>query len=289
VNFGAVEQAMDAAVARGVFPGVVVLVNVGGRIVFLRAAGRRTLEDTDSSPMREDTIFDVASLTKPLATATAMMLSVRDRRIGLDDRVTRFFHNFGVHGKTHVTFRHLLAQTSGLPGWRPYYRDIVKIEREGRINFTASRPEVGFHTKLPVALGVGQSQRYVLRVIDGFAQADEDTVIAAVVDTTPPEVFCNAPTTMPPPNKPISFIATANDVCTTAVVPQLVSFECFKFDSKGKKLDKTKACKVALAGSKITISPPQGVGNHIAWTARAVDGSGNVGIEECEIEVVQQH
>jgi CubicO group peptidase (beta-lactamase class C family) len=38
-----------------------------------------------------------------------------------------------------VTFRHLLAQTSGLPGWRPYYRDIVKIEREGRINFTASR------------------------------------------------------------------------------------------------------------------------------------------------------
>jgi hypothetical protein len=161
----------------------------------------------------------------------------------------------------------------------------VRSWREG----TRVGPEVGFHTKLPVVLGVGQSQRYVLRVIDGFAQADEDTVIAAVVDTTPPEVFCNAPTTMPPPNKPISFIATANDVCTTAVVPQLVSFECFKFDSKGKKLDKTKACKVALAGSKITISPPQGVGNHIAWTARAVDGSGNVGIEECEIEVVQQH
>jgi CubicO group peptidase (beta-lactamase class C family) len=130
---------MDDAVARRVFPGAVVLVNVGGRVVFLRAAGRRTLDDSDQSPMREDTIFDVASLTKPLATATAMMLSVRDRRIGLDDRVTRFFHNFGVHGKTHVTFRHLLAQTSGLPGWRPYYRDIVKIEREGRINFTASR------------------------------------------------------------------------------------------------------------------------------------------------------
>ena len=139
MNFDAVEHAMDAAVTRGVFPGVVVLVNVGGRVVFSRAAGRRTLEEGDGSPMREDTIFDVASLTKPLATTTAMMLCVRDRRIGLDDRVTRFFHNFGVHGKTHVTFRHLLAQTSGLPGWRPYYRDIVKIEREGRINFTASR------------------------------------------------------------------------------------------------------------------------------------------------------
>jgi len=112
---------------------------MAGRIVFLRAAGRRSVEEGDTSPMREDTIFDVASLTKPLATATAMMVGVRDRRIGLDDRVTRFFHNFGVHGKTHVTFRHLLAHTSGLPGWRPYHRDIVKIEREGRINFTASR------------------------------------------------------------------------------------------------------------------------------------------------------
>jgi CubicO group peptidase (beta-lactamase class C family) len=139
VSWDAVEQAMDAAVARGVFPGVVVLVNAGGRIAFLRAAGRRTVEAGDTSAMREDTIFDVASLTKPLAAATAMMVCVRDRRIGLDDRVTRFFHNFGVHGKTHVTFRHLLAHTSGLPGWRPYHRDIVKIEREGRINFTASR------------------------------------------------------------------------------------------------------------------------------------------------------
>ena len=139
MSWDAVEQAMDAAVARGVFPGVVVLVNAGGRVAFLRAAGRRSLEEGDGSPMREDTIFDVASLTKPLATATAMMVCVRERRIGLEDRVTRFFHNFGVHGKTHVTFRHLLAHTSGLPGWRPYCRDIVKIEREGRINFTASR------------------------------------------------------------------------------------------------------------------------------------------------------
>jgi CubicO group peptidase (beta-lactamase class C family) len=139
MSWDAVEQAMDAAVARGVFPGVVVLVNAGGRVAFLRAAGRRSLEEGDTSPMREDTIFDVASLTKPLATATAMMVCVRERRIGLEDRVTRFFHNFGVHGKTHVTFRHLLAHTSGLPGWRPYYRDIVKVEREGRINFTASR------------------------------------------------------------------------------------------------------------------------------------------------------
>ena len=138
MNFAAVEHEMDAAVARGVFPGVVVLVNIGGQVVFHRAAGMRALEP-ERSPMREDTIFDLASLTKPLATSLAMIIMLKERKIGLDDRVSRFFHNFGVHGKTHVTFRHLLANTSGLPAWRPYWKDILRIEREGRINFTASR------------------------------------------------------------------------------------------------------------------------------------------------------
>jgi CubicO group peptidase (beta-lactamase class C family) len=138
VNFTAVERELDAGAERGVFPGAVLLVNVGGQVVFCHAAGLRAIEP-ERSPMREDTIFDLASLTKPLATAIAMMLMVRERKIALDDRVTRFFHNFGVHGKTHVTFRHLLAHTSGLPAWRPYWKDILKIEREGRINFTASR------------------------------------------------------------------------------------------------------------------------------------------------------
>jgi CubicO group peptidase (beta-lactamase class C family) len=138
MNFAPVENEMEAAVARGVFPGVVVLVNVGGQVVFHHAVGMRALEP-ERSPMRLDTIFDVASLTKPLATAVAMMLMAKERKIALDDRVTRFFHNFGVYGKTHVTFRHLLAHTSGLPAWRPFWKDILRIEREGRINFTASR------------------------------------------------------------------------------------------------------------------------------------------------------
>jgi CubicO group peptidase (beta-lactamase class C family) len=138
VNFSAVERELDEAAARGVFPGGVLLVNVGGQVVFHRATGLRALEP-ERSPMREDTIFDLASLTKPLATAVAMMVMVKERKIQLDDRVTRFFHNFGVHGKTHVTFRHLLAHTSGLPAWRPFWKDILRIEREGRINFTGSR------------------------------------------------------------------------------------------------------------------------------------------------------
>jgi hypothetical protein len=150
-------------------------------------------------------------------------------------------------------------------------------------------PEVGFTPTLPGALGVGQSQTFVLRVIDGFGQADEDATTAEVVDTTPPDVLCNTPTTLTPPNKPISFTATATDICTEgAIVPELVDLECFKFNARGEQIDKTRTCKTVLDGPTATISPPQGVGQHITWTARAVDPSGNVGTAHCAIEIVRR-
>ncbi len=139
MNFAPIEQEMDAAVGRGVFPGAVLLVRDAGRLVYLGPFGARSLEP-QRTPMQESTIFDLSSLTKPLATTVAMMVLVRDGRLRVDDRVTRFFHNFGVHGKTHVTFRHLLSHCSGLPAWRPFFKDILDIERKGgRINFLATQ------------------------------------------------------------------------------------------------------------------------------------------------------
>jgi CubicO group peptidase (beta-lactamase class C family) len=138
MNFADVEHEVQMAVGRGVFPGAVLLVREGTHVFYLRAFGHRSIEPTPT-PMSEDTIFDLSSLTKPFATSVAMMLMVRDGRVRLDDRVTRFFHNFGVHGKTHVTFRHLLSHCSGLPAWRPYHREILDVEHhEGRINFLGS-------------------------------------------------------------------------------------------------------------------------------------------------------
>ncbi len=138
MNFADVEQAFHDAVERRVFPGAVLLVREGTHVFYHRAFGHRSLLPT-TTPMREDTIFDVASLTKPLATTIAMMLLMKEGKVRLDDRVTRFFHNFGVHGKIHITFRQLLSHCSGLPAWRPYYKEIQQIERhEGRINFLGS-------------------------------------------------------------------------------------------------------------------------------------------------------
>jgi len=148
-------------------------------------------------------------------------------------------------------------------------------------------PEVAFDRTLRLhgTLGVGESQTYVLRIIDSLAQADEDTASAEVVDTTPPDVLCNTGLVVPP-NKPVSFTATATDLCTAgAIVPALIDYECFKINGAGKVVDKTKSCKVTLNGPTVTIKNTGGVGQHIAWIARGVDGSGNAREVTCEVVV----
>ncbi len=138
MSFTRVEQALADAVERGVFPGAVLLVREGAHTFYQHAVGYRQLEPT-RAPMEEGTIFDLSSLTKALATTTAVMLLVRDGKLQLDDRATRFLHNFGVYGKTHVTLRHLLSHSSGLPAWRPYFKEILGIEKRGeKINFLGS-------------------------------------------------------------------------------------------------------------------------------------------------------
>jgi len=139
VDFTNVAHELEQSVAQGAFPGAVLHVSRRGETLHHAAFGQRSLEP-ERAPMLADTAFDLSSLTKPLATATAFMLLVKDRKVQIDERVTRFFHNFGVHGKTHVTFRHLFAHCSGLRAWRAFWKEIVRIERkEGKVNFVASR------------------------------------------------------------------------------------------------------------------------------------------------------
>ena len=132
-----VERAFNDAVERGAIPGAAAVVRVGGDIAFEGAFGFRSLVPT-RTPMKIDTVFDLSSLTKPLATTVAAMLLTRDEKLRLNDRVTRFFHNFGVHGKTVITFRQLLSHCSGLAAWRPFHERIAAIEKGGKVNFMAS-------------------------------------------------------------------------------------------------------------------------------------------------------
>ena len=138
MDFHGVAKSFDEAVADGVFPGAVVLVGKDDDVVYEQAFGNRSLLP-NKTPMRLDTIFDLASLTKPLATASAIMLLIRERKLRLDDQLTRIIPMYGVLGKSLTTFRHLLNHSAGLPAWKAFFEDIIKNEKSGRINFIASR------------------------------------------------------------------------------------------------------------------------------------------------------
>jgi CubicO group peptidase (beta-lactamase class C family) len=130
--------AIEQGIAGGAFPGAVLLVARGDDVLFHEAFGHRSLEPS-RTPMTRDMVFDLSSLTKALVTTTAVMILVREGKLRLDDRITRFIPNFGVHGKTHVELRHLLAHCSGLPAWRPFFKEVAKAERKGTTRFSGLR------------------------------------------------------------------------------------------------------------------------------------------------------
>jgi hypothetical protein len=137
-----------------------------------------------------------------------------------------------------------------------------------------------------VSLGVGVSRDFFLRVIDTHAQTDDDTKTVGVVDTTAPVIACNAPATMRPPSKPVSFAGTATDVCDAAVPPAVTAFSCFKVDTKGRVTDKTKSCGLTVVGGTITVSNKAGVGDHVRWTLSSTDDTGNNATKVCEVLIV---
>jgi uncharacterized protein YbbC (DUF1343 family)/CubicO group peptidase (beta-lactamase class C family) len=98
----------------GRIPGAVVVIGHDGRIVYRRAFGDRALRPSPV-PMTTDTIFDLASVTKAVATATAIMQLVERGGLRLDAPAATYWPAFGAHGKRAITIRDLLTHYSGLP------------------------------------------------------------------------------------------------------------------------------------------------------------------------------
>jgi uncharacterized protein YbbC (DUF1343 family) len=116
------EAAIDAAVAEAIanqsVPGAVIVVGRHDRVVFRRAYGFRELEP-DRSPMTLDTVFDLASLTKPIATATSIMVLAERGVLAIDDPLVKYVPECDNRGKAAVTLRHLLLHVAGLPADTP--------------------------------------------------------------------------------------------------------------------------------------------------------------------------
>ncbi|PYR93247.1 MAG: hypothetical protein DMF84_09635 [Acidobacteria bacterium] len=104
---------VEAAIAEKKLPGAVVLVGRGDRVVYEKAIGNRSVEPVTES-MTLDTIFDLASLTKVVATTTSVMKLMEDGRIRMNDRVATFIPGFERYQKADITIRHLMTHTSGL-------------------------------------------------------------------------------------------------------------------------------------------------------------------------------
>ncbi len=108
-----IDEAIADEIAKKQLPGAVVLVGRQGKIVWRKAYGNRTLEPTPEA-MTPDTIFDLASLTKVVATATSVMILVERGKIRLGDPVARYIPEFGEMGKKTITVEQLLTHRSGL-------------------------------------------------------------------------------------------------------------------------------------------------------------------------------
>jgi SSS family transporter len=113
-DFTPISTLIDDAIAARKLPGAVVLIGHNGKVVFEHAYGNRALEPR-VEPMTEDTIFDMASLTKVIVTTTAILQLYDQHKVDLDAPVAKYLPEFAQNGKDKITVRELLTHYSGLP------------------------------------------------------------------------------------------------------------------------------------------------------------------------------
>jgi CubicO group peptidase (beta-lactamase class C family) len=135
-------ELLDAAVVSGRIPGAVLVAGTGARTL-RHVAGWAQRDDIARRPMTADTIFDLASLTKVVATLPCVLLLAANGELGLDDPVRRYLPGFTGAGKDGVTVRQLLAHTSGLPAHRAYHsylRDPARVRAAALAEPLATSP-----------------------------------------------------------------------------------------------------------------------------------------------------
>jgi len=112
-RLGGVDSVIQQAVADGTIPGAVLVLGHDGAVVYRKAYGSRALEPR-REPMTLDTVFDLASLTKVIATTTAVMQLVEQGKVRMNDPVAKYLPEFAQNGKDDITVRQLLTHYSGL-------------------------------------------------------------------------------------------------------------------------------------------------------------------------------
>jgi uncharacterized protein YbbC (DUF1343 family)/CubicO group peptidase (beta-lactamase class C family) len=148
-----IERLVEQSIERGDMPGCVVLIGRRAGVVFEKAYGNRAVEP-ETVPMATDTVFDMASLTKPVSTATSVMILIERGQLRLQDKVAKFFPEFAAKGKENVTIEQLLIHSAGLipdnslkdydDGWKSAKPKICDLEPIAEPGERFKYSDVGF-------------------------------------------------------------------------------------------------------------------------------------------------
>jgi CubicO group peptidase (beta-lactamase class C family) len=131
-RFVLAREVLQRAIAERAFPAAVVEVGRSNEVLWREAFGRLSF-DADAPSTRDDTIFDLASLTKVLSTATIALRQMERGLIGLDDPVNAHIAAWNEPSRQSVTIRDLLSHCSGLPAYTPFF-----MHHKGRAEFEAA-------------------------------------------------------------------------------------------------------------------------------------------------------
>ncbi|WP_462410676.1 serine hydrolase domain-containing protein [Neobacillus sp. Marseille-QA0830] len=119
---------LQAEIDQEHIPGAAIHISYQGETLLQEAVGYRAVYPA-KEPMRPNTVFDLASLTKLVATLPVVLKLMEEGKWHLDDKVARFLPEFGKHGKSEITLKHLLTHTSGLAAHYEYYRENLSTEQ----------------------------------------------------------------------------------------------------------------------------------------------------------------
>jgi CubicO group peptidase (beta-lactamase class C family) len=117
---------IEKSIAAKNYPGAVVLIGHRGKVIYRGVFGQRRLIP-NAAPMQFDTLFDLASLTKVIATTPAIMQLLEQGKLSLDAPVAKYWPAFGAHGKANITLRELLTHESGLPADLPEPQNAAEL------------------------------------------------------------------------------------------------------------------------------------------------------------------
>ena len=120
-DFSKLDSVIQSGITNKYYPGAQVLIGDKNKVLYEKSYGKFTY-DENSPGVKSDNIFDLASVTKVVATTTALMILYDEGKISLDDKVIKYIPEFDNNGKENITIQNLLLHNSGLKAWIPFYQ-----------------------------------------------------------------------------------------------------------------------------------------------------------------------